>query len=235
MTKIHVNKGNEELKELFKNVYFINGTAYSGKSTMIRMLSEKYSPNSIMCGENYINDVMKSYKIDIYDQPNLCYFDTMKSWDEFINRTPEEYDNWIIGCSKESAPIEINEIIKYVTNNPDKKIFVDTNIPLDILHNISNHSNVLIMLCDSEISVNCFFDRPDEEKQFILKMIKKSSNPNALENYKNCLKKVNSKEHYEEFLNSGFNVLIRDNNRTLEETLNIVEEYFNLNEKRTIK
>ena len=29
------------LKALFKNVYFINGTAYAGKSTMVKLLSEK--------------------------------------------------------------------------------------------------------------------------------------------------------------------------------------------------
>lgn len=33
----------------FKNVYFINGTAYAGKSTMVKMLAEKY--NGIACEE----------------------------------------------------------------------------------------------------------------------------------------------------------------------------------------
>ena len=31
-----------QLKNQFKNVYFIIGTAYAGKSTMIKMLSEYY-------------------------------------------------------------------------------------------------------------------------------------------------------------------------------------------------
>ena len=35
----------------YKNVYFINGTAYAGKSTMVKMLAEKY--NGIVCEENY--------------------------------------------------------------------------------------------------------------------------------------------------------------------------------------
>ena len=37
------------LKALFKNVYFINGTAYAGKSTMVKLLSEKY--DGVWCGE----------------------------------------------------------------------------------------------------------------------------------------------------------------------------------------
>ena len=33
---------NNLLKNLFRNVYFVNGTAYAGKSTMVRLLAEKY-------------------------------------------------------------------------------------------------------------------------------------------------------------------------------------------------
>ena len=35
----------------FENVYFINGTAYAGKSTMVKLLAEKY--DGIACEENY--------------------------------------------------------------------------------------------------------------------------------------------------------------------------------------
>lgn len=35
----------------FNNVYFINGTAYAGKSTMIKLLADKY--DGIACEENY--------------------------------------------------------------------------------------------------------------------------------------------------------------------------------------
>ena len=39
-----------------------------------------------------------------------------------------------------------------------------------------------------------------------------------------CLKRVNSKEIYNHFLNSGFNVILRDDERTIEETLALVEK-----------
>ena len=35
----------------FDNVYFFNGTAYAGKSTMVKRLAEKY--DGIACEENY--------------------------------------------------------------------------------------------------------------------------------------------------------------------------------------
>ena len=40
----------------FDNVYFINGTAYAGKSTMVHLLAEKYG--GIECGENYHDQLL---------------------------------------------------------------------------------------------------------------------------------------------------------------------------------
>ena len=38
------------LKHYLRNVYFITGTAYAGKSTMVRMLADRCG--MIFCGEN---------------------------------------------------------------------------------------------------------------------------------------------------------------------------------------
>ena len=46
---------NNILKHYLKNVYFITGTAYAGKSTMVKILAEKY--DLIFCGENYTCDI----------------------------------------------------------------------------------------------------------------------------------------------------------------------------------
>lgn len=42
---------NNILKGYLQNVYFITGTAYAGKSTMVKMLAERF--DLIACGENY--------------------------------------------------------------------------------------------------------------------------------------------------------------------------------------
>jgi hypothetical protein len=85
------------------------------------------------------------------------------------------------------------------------------------------------MLADPSISVNRFFERPDREKQFLYKLIMEEKDPNfALNNFRECLSKINSIEKYNYFLNSGFNVILRDENRTIEETSMIAEKYFQL-------
>ncbi|MBR2329258.1 MAG: hypothetical protein IKA58_05200 [Clostridia bacterium] len=75
------------LRAQLADVYFINGTAYAGKSTMCKMLAERY--DMILCGENYGHDRMLTM-VDGETQPNLNYFHIMGSFADFVTRTPED-------------------------------------------------------------------------------------------------------------------------------------------------
>ncbi|WP_312103079.1 hypothetical protein [Lachnoclostridium sp.] len=209
------------IRHLLKNMYFINGTAYAGKSTMVRLLSEKY--DGIQCGENYHDELMSA--IDTKHQPNLSYFETMTSWQEFIGRTPEEYDAWIVGCAREATDLEIAKLIQLSAQ--DRKVFVDTNIPISILKEIADYHHIAIMLSPQSLSVERFFDREDEDKQFIYQQIQKAQYPiKAMENYKNCLAKVNSLEHYKEYEESGFYTYIRNEDSTISKAMAEIEKHF---------
>ncbi len=219
-----MNIENNLLKKLFQDVYFINGTAYAGKSTMVRLLAEKY--DGICCGENYHDAFMRL--IDPVHQPALSYFETMSGWQEFVSRTPDEYDNWITRTSGEAAQLEILRLISLAQSG--KRIFVDTNIPIEILREISDYRHVAIMLCPQSMSVNCFFDRPDAEKQFLYQKLLEAPDPDeAIANFRKCLEKINSPEHYREFAESGFFAYVRDGSSTIDSTLEILEKHFMLN------
>ncbi len=223
----------EYLKQQFKNVYFIIGTAYAGKSTMIKMLSEHY--DGIMCEENYTGKFFKDYGVNPINQPNLCYTNN-HSMEEFVNRTPEEYYNWLRGCEMEVTPIEIGELLKLTAEYPEKKIFVDTSIPMEILKLISDYNHVVVMLSDQSMSVDRFFERPDYEKQIIFHAIINSKNPKAtMLNYRKVLEKNNGLERYNYFLNSGFYVFKRDDSLTLEQTMDILAQHFKLNKRIIMK
>lgn len=132
--------GSDKFVMKFENVYFINGTAYAGKSTIVKLLAEKY--DGIISDENH----------------------------------------------------------------------------------------VLIMLADPNISVQRFFERPDKEKQFLYQLLLKEDNPEqAIINFRECLKRINLQERYMMFQKSGFSVITRDENRSIEETFSLVEEVFHLN------
>ena len=209
----------------FDNVYFFNGTAYAGKSTMVKRLAEKH--NGIACEENY-HEALMDDNLDWNEFPNLGYTVHLKDWAEFVRRTPEEYARWIEGGAKEGEILELR-ILEDLVRTTDKKIFVDTNISLETLKRISDRDHVMIMLADPQISVSRFFDRPDSEKQFIYQLLLKEKDPEAaIANFRKCLSKVNSQENYDKFLHSGFQVLLRDENRSIEETLQLVEECLKL-------
>ncbi len=214
---------NNILKHYLQNVYFITGTAYAGKSTMVKMLSEKY--DMICCGENFhsaVSDIVATPDV----QPDLCYMKNLTDWKDFVTRTPEEYERWIFSTAREAAEFEVAELLSIAKN---KKVIVDTNIPIDILKEISEYHHVAVMLSPQSMSVERFFDRSDPEKQFLLGVIESCDNREAvMENYKKGLALINSQQHYDEYANSGFFTLVRedDGKDTREAVCELLAKHF---------
>ncbi|MCR5095029.1 MAG: AAA family ATPase [Lachnospiraceae bacterium] len=142
----------------FENAYFIIGTSYAGKSTMVRELAAKH--HGIECGENYHDNY--AGELDAGEFPCLTYTRDLEDWHDFIRRSPQEYKDWIDGAKRECEILE----------------------------------------------------EPDPEK--------------AMENYRQGLELICSQESYDELLHSGFSVIHRDENRTIEETLALAEKAFGL-------
>jgi hypothetical protein len=214
------------MKKEFENVYFINGTAYAGKSTMVSLLAEKY--DGILCEENYHDRLLP--ELDKDEFPCLTYTRDLEDWHDFIRRSPEEYKAWFDGVSKECEILELRILEDLVREG--RPVFVDTNISIETLKEIADPKHVLIMLADPEISVRRFFERPDRDKQFLYQLIMEEEDADAaMENYRQGLMLINSRESYERLLNSGFQVILRDENRSIEETLSLVEKAFGLEDK----
>ena len=216
---------NNILNHYLKNVYFITGTAYAGKSTTVKMLAERY--DMICCGENYhmaVSEIVATPET----HPDLCYNRSLTDWKDFVTRTPEEYERWIYAVGREAAEFEVAELIAI---SQDKKVIVDTCIPIDILKEITDYDHVAVMLSPQSMSVERFFDRSDPEKQFLLNVIDSCDDPAAaMENYRQGLARINSKEHYDEYANSGFFTVMREDNGldTREQVCDMIAKHFGL-------
>lgn len=210
-------------KLYFENAYFIIGTSYAGKSTMVKELAKKH--DGIACEENYHDAVLG--ELDANEFPCVTYTRDLVDWHDFIRRSPQEYKDWIDGAKKECEILELRMLPEIC--NTDKKVFVDTNISVEILREIAPADHTLVLLSDPQISIHRFFDRPDPEKQFLYRLLLEEEDPEAaMENYRKGLELICSQEEYDALLNSGFNVIHRDENRTIDETLMLVEKALGL-------
>lgn len=216
---------NNILKHYLKNVYFITGTAYAGKSTTVRMLADRY--DMIFCGENYharVSDAVATADA----QPDICFMKGLIDWKDFVTRTPEEYERWIYSVGREAAEFEVAELISISQN---RKVIVDTNIPVDMLKEISDYGHVAVMLSPQSMSVERFFDRSDPEKRFLLDVIERCEDPEAvLENFRQGLALINNQKHYDEYANSGFFTVVRQDTQkdTREEVCDTIARHFGL-------
>lgn len=207
----------------FNNIYFITGTAYAGKSTMVKLLAEKYG--GILCEENYHNRLLPQLSREEF--PCLTYSRDLEDWHDFIRRTPEEYEAWVDGAARECEILELR-ILEDLSAR-EQPVFVDTNISVETLKTVAGQGHVLIMLAEPQISVRRFFERPDREKQFLYRLIMEEPDPEyALDNFRQCLARINSRKRYDLFLRSGFPVIQRDEDRTIGQTLAMVEKAFGL-------
>ena len=207
----------------FENAYFIIGTSYAGKSTMVKELAKAL--DGIACTENYHDDLLDT--LDPEEFPGLTYTRDLVDWHDFIRRSPQEYKDWIDLTKKECEILELRMLPARCDQG--KPVFVDTNISVETLQKIAPHDHTLVMLSDPLISVRRFFDRPDPEKQFLYRLIMEEPDPQkAMENYRQGLELICSQESYDELLNSGFNVIHRDENRSIEDTLSLVMQSLGL-------
>ena len=208
---------------MFDNAYFINGTAYAGKSTLVKLLAQRHG--GVACEENY-HDAYPD-KLDPAEFPCLCYTRDLVDWHDFVRRSPEEYEAWYDGVTKECEILELRMLPDICRRG--RPVFVDTNISPETLRTVAVPGHVLILLADPEISASRFFERPDREKQFLYRLLLDEPDPAAaMENYRRGLMRINSRERYERFLRAGFPVLLRDENRTAEETAALAERIFGL-------
>ena len=189
------------------------------------MLAERY--DMIGCGENYhsgVSDIVATPDA----QPNISWLNNLIDWKDFVTRAPEEYERWIYATAREAAEFEVAQLISMPR---DQRIIVDTNIPVDILREISDYKHVAVMLSPQSMSVDRFFDRNDPDKQFILSVIESCDDKDAvMDNYRCGLKLINSQKHYDEYANSGFFTVVRQDNDTdtREDVCNILAEHFGL-------
>lgn len=213
-----MNISDNILKENLKNVYFLSGGAYGGKTTMAKLIEKKHGITRYREGDNY--DLHTLYATPEF-QPNMLF--ERHDWHAFFSRPPQEYSKWLNGVSYEQLEFSIIDLIKLSQN---QKVIADVSFPPDVLARISDKSRVILLFVPEEMTRKHYFDRDD--KQDVYNLIK--SLPDGDEVLKNVIESLhyNSEAVRRSYYDSRFYCIERSEDDTIEKTLAKIEKYFNL-------
>ena len=210
---------NNIIKEHLKNVFFLCGGAYGGKTTMAKLLEEKYGFIRYRQGDHSDEYAMLATK----DEQPAMSIDRGADWHGYFSQPPRQYADWMQAELREEAEFTIADLLRLPS---DKKVIVDGIIPLDILSEISDYNHVFLLFSPDEMKRKHYFDRADKDEiyQFIL------SFPDGQELLNNVIEALNMDNETErqKFINSGFAYKEREETDTIEGTLNILEKHFGL-------
>ncbi len=204
------------IKEYLKNVYFITGTPCGGKTTVTRALGKKYDIPVYVIDDQFTIHQLKS---DEEHQP--CMNRQFKDADEFFGRSVEEYRNWLIGNSREQLDYVLLDLIKL---SQDRIILCDLHISAEEVLKITDSSRIAFLIRKPDELVEEYSNRPDHEgfRNFIHSA---SDYDKAAQTCNETLYSLNI-DFYNYIKESDFFWLERDNTRSVEETVQLVEQHF---------
>jgi len=173
------------LRKYLENVYIIGGNACSGKSTMSKLIAEKYGFILYKMDEHYEEHRKMANEIN---QPNMCY--PRDDIFAFFNRPVLEYANSLQNAIKEEVPMVLLDLIQLPKNKP---IIADVLFtPIDI-EDIIPKERAVFLTSNRELVESDYFNRP--EKKDFCNCVMSFPNPTvSFENVFNVVDLINQRE-----------------------------------------
>ncbi|WP_160679859.1 hypothetical protein [Clostridium sp. C8-1-8] len=173
------------LRKYLENVYIIGGNACSGKSTMAKLIAEKYGFTLYQMDEHYEEHRKMANETD---QPNMCY--PRDDIYAFFNRPVLEYASSLQGAIKEEVPMVLLDLIEL---QKDKPVIADVLFtPMDI-EGVIPRDRAVFLTSNRELVESDYFNRP--EKRDFYDCVMSFPNPEAsFENVFNVVDLINQRE-----------------------------------------
>jgi len=226
-----MNIANNILKHSLQNVYFLTGTALAGKTTMTKVLAEKYG--YIIFNENYNEEPFKLFESICEEkyQPQKIKRDNRHKkqekydWDAHFNRSAEEIiaDRPEYGLNDEYMEFVIIELIKLSQNN---KVIADVSAPIKLLIELSDYNRIACLLASPELVTTINYGSRDDHKSY-LAWIKSLNEPEKKIAKQDEIFKIDVEKTYEEVRRFNLFNIIRTTESTVDNTLRLLEHHFN--------
>jgi hypothetical protein len=220
------------LKHSLQNVYFLTGTALAGKTTMCKTIAEKhgftwfdYNHNGkpfkkwlSLCEEKY-QPLQLARNKRYSKQGNY-------DWDAHFNRSAEEIIAEREGRSLNDEFLEfvVIELIKLSQNN---KVIIDFCAPIDILVEIADYDRIACLLTAPHLVTTVNYGSRDDHKDHYnwLLSLKEPEKKIAKQDE---IFRIDTERTYEEARKYNLFNIVRTEESTVEDTLNLLERHFNL-------
>ena len=204
------------IKEYLRNVYFISGTPCAGKTTITRALGKKYGIPVYVIDDQFTVHQLKS---DPDHQPNMNR--SFRDADEFFGRSVEEYRNWLLGNSREQLDYVLLDLIRL---SQDRVILCDIHLIAEDAAKITDPSRIACLITEPTALVDAYISRPDHQpfRDFLHSA---SDFEKAKATVNETLYSLNI-DRYNYIRSSDFFWLERDDSRTVDETVSLVEKHF---------
>jgi adenylate kinase family enzyme len=212
------------LKHNLQNVYFLNGTALAGKTTMAKELAGKYG--FVHFNDNWHEDRFKIYRSICNEkyQPQSTKKKETTDWEAYFGRSVEEFlaDNGEYGEYDEYIEFMLIELIKLSQNN---KVIADIGVPIKLLVEISDYNRIACMLASPELVTCENYGKRDDHKEF-LECIMSLKEPDKKIAVQNELFRISVEKIYEDVRKYNLFNIVRTEKSTIENTLEMLERHF---------
>lgn len=213
-----MNISDNILKHNLKNVYFLAGTACGGKTTLSKIIAEKYG--FYLYDEGIFYNEHKKIASEIH-QPRMT--EKFPDWEFYFNRPPVEYSEWLSGSSAEELEMILIDLIKLSEN---QKVIVEFHEKPETVKLFTDYNRIAFLVAEPELVIKDYYDR-DGHREIYDCIMGLSNSAKTLENVNNMLI-YGTNEMLERVYNSGLFYIKRDGNSTVENTLASLEKHFGL-------
>lgn len=209
------------LKYHLRNVYFIGGNACGGKTTMSKLIAQKYGFYLYNEDEHY--GIHRAIAND-NSQPAMCY--QRVDFEKNLNRPVDEYIKWTQDSLKEQSEMVIIDLIKLSEN---QIVVADVLFTPDYIDEIVDKDHAIFLTTNYDLLRSVYFNRP-EKKEFYNCVMSLSNPEKTFQNIFRTLEEANKLENHI-IRNSKFNYIQRDEKSSIKNTLRLIEKYFGLSEQ----
>lgn len=209
---------NNVIKYNLKNVLFVCGTACGGKTTMAKLLADKYGL--------YLYDMDKMYDdhraiAEEQYQPDTCYH--MKDFHEQWMRPVEEQARWNMNSIKEQTDMVLIDLMNISRN---QKVVADVLYSPVYTKEILDYNQIVFLTVDKAVLRSQYFNRP--EKRDFYEFV--NEQPLKDTYFNNIIKGLELTNDLEQQMmrQSGLKIIERKENGTKEDLLKEIEAHFGL-------